>query len=34
MSDPAPFAITTRDLNLWYAKFQALRQVTTRIRTA
>lgn len=27
-----PYAITTRDLNLWYAKFQALINVTTNIK--
>jgi phosphate transport system ATP-binding protein len=32
MSAPVPHAITTRDLNLWYAKFQALIGVTTQIR--
>jgi phosphate transport system ATP-binding protein len=29
---PMPFAITTKDLNLWYAKFQALINVTTNIK--
>jgi len=32
MSDPVKYAITTRDLNLWYAKFQALINVTTDIK--
>src|SRR5205809_5179674 len=32
MSDPATFSITTRDLNLWYAKFQALINVTLQIK--
>lgn len=32
MSDPIQHAITTRDLNLWYAKFQALINVTTNIK--
>jgi phosphate transport system ATP-binding protein len=32
MSDPQKYAITTKDLNLWYAKFQALLNVTTNIR--
>src|SRR4026208_2090305 len=32
MSDPQKYAITTKDLNLWYAKFQALIHVTTNIR--
>jgi phosphate transport system ATP-binding protein len=32
MSDPVPYAITTKGLNLWYAKFQALLNVTTDIR--
>src|SRR5574341_226199 len=32
MSDPAPYAITTRDVNLWYAKFQALINVTANIK--
>ncbi|MBN2505550.1 MAG: phosphate ABC transporter ATP-binding protein [Verrucomicrobia bacterium] len=27
-----PYAITTQDLNLWYARFQALIRVTTRIK--
>ncbi|MCX7826971.1 MAG: phosphate ABC transporter ATP-binding protein, partial [Verrucomicrobiae bacterium] len=31
MSAPA-YSITTRDLNLWYGKFQALRSVTTNIK--
>jgi phosphate transport system ATP-binding protein len=31
MSEPAPYSITTRDLCLWYAKFQALKNVTTNI---
>jgi phosphate transport system ATP-binding protein len=32
MSDPAEFSITTRDLCLWYGKFQALSQVSVQIR--
>lgn len=32
MSEPPPPCITTRDLNLWYAKFQALINVTLDIR--
>jgi phosphate transport system ATP-binding protein len=32
MSDPQKLAITTRDLNLWYAKFQALINVTVDIK--
>jgi phosphate transport system ATP-binding protein len=32
MSDPQKYAITTKDLNLWYAKFQALINVTTNIK--
>lgn len=32
MSEPIPFSITTRDLNLWYARFQALIHVTLNIR--
>jgi phosphate transport system ATP-binding protein len=32
MSDPLLYSITTQDLNLWYAKFQALINVTTNIR--
>jgi phosphate transport system ATP-binding protein len=32
MSDPVSYSITTRDLNLWYAKFQALSHVTTDIK--
>ena len=32
MSDPAKYAITTKDLNLWYAKFQALINVTVNIK--
>ena len=32
MNDAAPFSITTRDLNLWYGKFQALHNVTTEIK--
>jgi phosphate transport system ATP-binding protein len=32
MSDPVSYSITTRDLNLWYAKFQALINVTTDIK--
>jgi len=30
--NPSRFAVTTRDLNLWYAKFQALINVTTHIK--
>jgi phosphate transport system ATP-binding protein len=32
MSDPATFSITARDLNLWYAKFQALINVRLDIK--
>jgi len=32
MSDDSQFCITTRDLSLWYAKFQALKQVNLNIR--
>ena len=32
MIDDSPYSITTRDLNLWYAKFQALENVTADIR--
>ena len=32
MSDPGDYCITTRELNLWYAKFQALINVTTDIK--
>jgi len=32
MSDSQKYAITTKDLNLWYAKFQALINVTTNIK--
>ena len=32
MSDSAPHCITTRDLNLWYGKFQALINVTVAIK--
>ena len=32
MSDPAHFCIQTKDLCLWYAKFQALMKVTVNIR--
>jgi phosphate transport system ATP-binding protein len=32
MSEPAPYSITTRDLCLWYAKFQALKNVSTNIK--
>ena len=32
MSDPVAYSITTRDLNLWYGKFQALLHVTTDIQ--
>ena len=32
MSDPVKYAITTREVNLWYAKFQALINVTTDIK--
>jgi len=32
MSDPDRYSVTTRGLNLWYAKFQALINVTVNIR--
>src|SRR5881628_3631561 len=32
MSDPIPYSITTRDVCLWYAKFQALINVTVNIK--
>jgi phosphate transport system ATP-binding protein len=32
VSDPARFGITTRDLNLWYGKFQALINVNLEIK--
>src|SRR5688572_31082203 len=32
MSESQKYAITTKDLNLWYAKFQALINVTTNIK--
>ena len=32
MSDPQKYAITTKDLNLWYATFQALINVTVDIK--
>lgn len=32
MNDPAAHSITTRELNLWYGKFQALRDVTLNIK--
>ncbi len=32
MSDPSPFTITTKDLCLWYAKFQALINVSVNIK--
>jgi phosphate transport system ATP-binding protein len=32
MSEPAAHSITTRDLNLWYGKFQALRDVTVNVK--
>jgi phosphate transport system ATP-binding protein len=32
MTDAAPYAIATRDLCLWYGKFQALRNVTLQIK--
>jgi len=32
MTVDAPFSITTKDLNLWYAKFQALIDVTVNIK--
>jgi phosphate transport system ATP-binding protein len=32
MSDAPQYSITTKDLNLWYAKFQALKGVTTQIK--
>ena len=32
MNDPAAYGITTRDVKLWYAKFQALLGITVNIR--
>ncbi len=32
MSDPATYSVTTSDLNLWYAKFQALIDVSLEIK--
>src|SRR3954464_11673976 len=32
MTVDAPYSITTKDLNLWYAKFQALIDVSTNIK--
>lgn len=32
MSDAPAFSITTRDLNLWYAKFQALKNINVDIK--
>jgi phosphate transport system ATP-binding protein len=32
MSDPVPYAITTRQVNLWYGRFQALIDITTSIK--
>ena len=32
MSNPPLYSITTQDLNLWYAEFQALIKVTTQIK--
>ena len=32
MSDKPQFSITTKDLNLWYAKFQALKGITVDIK--
>ena len=32
MSDPARYSITTRDVCLWYGKFQALKNVTVNIK--
>ena len=32
MSEPVQYSITTRDLNLWYGKFQALANVTMNIK--
>ena len=32
MSDPVPYSITTRDLCLWYAKFQALIEISINIK--
>ena len=32
MSEPAHFGIATRDLCLWYGKFQALKQVTLEVK--
>ena len=32
MSEPVPYSITTRDLCLWYGKFQALKNVNVNIK--
>jgi len=32
MNDAAAFSITTRELNLWYAKFQALKNISVEIK--
>jgi len=32
VSDPVKYAITTKDVNLWYAKFQALINVTVNMK--
>lgn len=32
MTQPAEYSITTRDLNLWYGKFQALRDVSVNVK--
>ena len=32
MSDTPTYSITTKDLNLWYGKFQALQDVTINIK--
>jgi len=32
MSEPAQYCITTKDLCLWYGKFQALKKITVNIR--
>ena len=32
MNQPAPFSITTKELNLWYGKFQALKSITVDIK--
>ena len=32
MSDPAKYSITTRNLNLWYGKFQALKSINAEIK--